>query len=104
MSKLTSVKASQRTKSKNQTKGRGRPRNTECQNRGCKLKFDQYGHLPHWKKDRKFCGSCFICHKGDHFPFAEMPGGANCHSECYVKRYGSIDNARAITSLARGVY
>jgi hypothetical protein len=85
-------------------KTRGRPKNTECQNSGCKLKFDEYGHTPYLKKDRKFCASCYICHKGDHFPFSNIPGGANCHSECYRKRYGPIDNARAITSMARGRY
>lgn len=93
--------------SKQKLKQRGRPKNTECQNRGCKLEFYEYNTrlprpMPTLKK--RYCGKCHICLKGDHFPFAEMPGGANCHSECYEKSYGPIDNARAITSLVRGEY
>jgi len=91
---------------KSNSKGRGRPRNTECENRGCKLKYPEgevHGLAGRGKKKR-FCGVCTICFKGEHFPFSNMPGGANCHAECYEKRYGEIDNARAITSLARGGY
>lgn len=79
---------------------------TECQKNGCNLEYyDQNTRLPTKMPGKKrHCGRCSICLKGDHFPFAEMSGGANCHSECYVKRYGAIDNARAITSLVRGRY
>ena len=80
---------------------------TECEKRGCKLEFYDYNTrlprpMPGLKK--RHCGKCHICLKGDHFPFANMPGGANCHAECYEREVGSIDNARAITSLARGGY
>ncbi len=93
------------TKPKKKT--RGRPKNSECQNLGCKLDFYDYNtrlprKMPGQKK--RHCGRCHVCLKGDHFPYAEMPGGANCHSKCYEKHYGPIDNARAITSLVRGRY
>ncbi len=79
---------------------------TDCEKRGCKLDFyDHNTRLPTTMPSKKrHCGRCSICLKGDHFPLADISGGANCHTECYEKQYGEVDNARAITSLARGRY
>ena len=54
-------------------------------------------------KKKKYGPPCNICGKGN-MPFANISGGANCHAECYRRVYGEIDNARAITSMARGYY
>lgn len=80
---------------------------TECEKIGCKLEFYDYNtRLPRTMPGQKkrHCGKCQFCLKGDHFPMAKMPGGVNCHSECFEKHNGPIDNARAITALARGGY
>ena len=81
---------------------------TDCEKRGCKLLdfYDRNTRLPTTipGQKKRYCGRCSICLKGGHFPFAELSGGANCHTECYEKQYGEVDNARAITSLARGGY
>jgi len=80
---------------------------TECQKRGCKLThYDYNTRLPREMPGHKkiYCGRCQICLRGGHFPMAQLSGGVNCHSECFEKENGPIDNARAITALARGGY